>query len=406
MALFVYKAQSLREKTIVDDTIQSNSKEEAAASLKANGYQVLSIRSLDGHSGLFGGSISVADKAAFCRFVSTMLKSGMSIPESVDILREESKNPAMQRVLADISFQTQKGKSLSSVLSNYKQDFDPIFLTMVRVGEQSGTLEKSFEYLSKQLGASHELSQKIKGSLMYPAVIVVAMLGNGLVMMVFVLPRIAGAFLKLDVPLPIYTKVLLTIGDYIGKHVPLVLISSAIAGLATVGLALTRPVQRFLIKVLTKMPVVKDVVRQIDIARFSRTLSTLLANGVPIIEALDVSADSLTDPRLKAEAKNFSEGVSKGESLSDILMKNRKEFPTVMIQTIRAGEKSGSLEQVLAEMAAFYENEVEFALKRLTGLLEPVMMLLIGAVVGIMVIMMIAPIYSIIGGLQQTIEHQ
>src|SRR4029079_3889492 len=136
------------------------------------------------------------------RFVSTMLRSGMSIPEAVEIIREETKNKAMQRILADISFQTQKGKSLSSVLSTYKQDFDPIFLTMVRVGEQSGTLEKSFQYLSKQLAASHELTQKVKGSMMYPAVIVVAMFGNGLIMMLFVLPKIAGAFLNLDVPLP------------------------------------------------------------------------------------------------------------------------------------------------------------------------------------------------------------
>src|SRR5687768_12051519 len=105
MALFVYKAQSLREKSVVEDTIQSNSKEDAAASLKANGYQVLSIHELDGHRGIFGGSINVAEKAAFCRFVSTMLKSGMSIPESVDILREETKNHAMKQVLADISFQ-------------------------------------------------------------------------------------------------------------------------------------------------------------------------------------------------------------------------------------------------------------------------------------------------------------
>ncbi len=404
MALFVYKAQSTRENTIVEDTIQAASKVEAANTLKANGYQVLSIHSLESPHGMFGGSISSSEKAAFCRFVSTMLHSGMSIPETVDIIREESKNKAMQRVLADISFQTQRGKSLSSVLANYKQDFDPIFLTMVKVGEESGTLEKSFQYLAKQLAASHELTQKVKGSLMYPAVIVVAMFGNGLIMMLFVLPKISGAFLRLDVPLPVYTKVLLTVGDYIGKNVPLVLFSVfGVIGVLFV-LFLLRPVRRFLLKVVTKMPGIRGVVRQIDIARFSRTLSTLLANGVPIVEALDVSADSLTDPYLKAEAKTFSAGVSKGESLSDILMKHRKEFPAVMIQTIRAGEKSGSLEQVLGEMAEFYESEVDYSLKRMTGLLEPVLMLLIGAVVGIMVIIMIAPIYSIIGGLQQTIK--
>lgn len=402
MPLFVYKAQSLRDNSVVDDTIQGASKDEAAATLKANGYQVLSIKSLDGgHS--FGGGISVAEKASFCRFLATMLRSGMSIPETIEIIREETKNKRLQKILADISFQTQKGKSLSSVLSTYKQDFDTIFLTMVRVGEQSGTLEKSFDYLSKQLTASHELSQKVKGSMMYPAVIVVAMIGNGLVMTLFVLPKISSAFLRLDVPLPIYTKILLLSGDFIGKNVPLVL--GSMAGLLAfiVFLFSLQAVRHAALKFVTKLPGIKTVVRQIDIARFSRTLSTLLSNGVPIIESLDVSADSLTDPILKAEAKKFSEGVSKGESLSDILMKHRKQFPAIMIQTIRAGEKSGTLEQVLGEMAQFYESEVDYSLKRMTGLLEPIMMLVIGAVVGVMVIIMIAPIYSIIGGLQQSI---
>ncbi len=405
MALFVYKAQSTRDNSIVEDTIQAGSRAEAAQNLKTNGYQVLSLRSLEGGRSLFGGTIGVSEKAAFCRFVSTMLRSGMSIPEAVDIIREETKNKALQRILADISFQTQKGKSLSSVLSNYKQDFDPIFLTMVRVGEQSGTLEKSFQYLSKQLAASHELSQKVKGSMMYPAVIVVAMFGNGLIMMLFVLPKIAGAFLNLDVPLPIYTKVVLAVGDYIGKHTPTVVAGMGVTILIMVILFFLQPVRRSFMKFITKVPGIRGVVRQIDIARFSRTLSTLLANGVPIVESLDVASDSLNDPRLKAEAKKFSEGVAKGESLSDILMKHRKEFPPVMIQTIRAGEKSGSLEEVLGEMADFYESEVDYSLKRMTGLLEPIMMLCIGAVVGIMVIIMIAPIYSIIGGLQQSIKQ-
>lgn len=405
MALFVYKAQSTRDNTIIEDTIQAANRNDAAANLKANGYQVLSMRPVDSGKALFGGGIGVSEKAAFCRFLSTMLRSGMSIPEAVEIIREETKNKQMQRILADISFQTQKGKSLSSVLSNYKQDFDPIFLTMIRVGESSGTLEKSFQYLSKQLAASHELTQKVKGSMMYPAVIVVAMFGNGLVMIMFVLPKIAGAFLNLDVPLPIYTKIVLGVGDYIGKHTATVALSILTSIVIMVVLFFLQPVRRAFMNYITKVPGIRGVVRQIDIARFSRTLSTLLANGVPIVESLDVASDSLNDPRLKAEAKKFSEGVSKGESLSDILMKHRKEFPPVMIQTIRAGEKSGSLEQVLGEMADFYESEVDYSLKRMTGLLEPIMMLCIGAVVGIMVIIMIAPIYSIIGGLQESIKQ-
>lgn len=404
MPLYSYKAKDDKG-AIVEDTIQAANKGDAATAITSRGLQLLTVKPLEGFgSKLMGGSISVAEKAAFCRFLATMLRSGMSLPETVDIISQENKNPKLKKILTDISYQTQKGKSISSVLANYKEDFDTIFLTMVKVGEESGTLEKSFDYLAIQLTASHELSQKISGSLMYPAVIVAAMLGNVLMMGLFVLPRIAGVFLKLDVPLPAYTKIVLSLGQFMGENRKGVLAATALASFLTVFIFWYRKTRTVIIQIISKMPIVKKVVLHIDIARFSRTLSTLLKNGVPIINALDVSADVLTTRSLKIEAKKFSKGVSQGESLSDVLLKNRKTFPAIMVQTIRAGEKSGNLEQVLEEMATFYESEVEYSLKRLTSLLEPLLMLFIGVAVAIMVIMMIAPIYSIIGGLNQTIE--
>ena len=404
MPLFTYKAEENGK--LFEDTIQASSKNNAVATLKSQGVDVLTMKSVGGGRFSFSRGISVAEKAAFCRFMGTMLKSGMSVPETVEIIRQESKNEKMREVLADLSYQSKKGKSISSVLEKYQDDFDKIFLTMVRVGEESGTLEKAFQYLSQQLTASHELGQKIKGSMMYPAVIVVAMIGNGLLMMVFVLPRLASAFLKLDVPLPAYTKVLLNAGQFFGKNPLLVIGFTFGMAVLAVSLFVVRRTRTVMIGFISKAPVVKNVVKSIDIARFSRTLSTLLKSGVPIIEALDVSSESVNNPKMKKETKMFSQQVAKGKSLSDIMIAQKSVFPPIMVQTIRAGEKSGSMEQVLSEVADFYEKEVEFSLKNLTSLIEPVLMLLIGVVVGVMVIMMIAPIYSIIGGLQQTIQQQ
>lgn len=401
--LFEYKAKDETGK-IIEDTIQGVSREEAAVALRAQNLQVLTITGLDTGLSLFGGHISTADKAIFCRFMSTMLRSGLSIPEAIEIIRAETKKPKMRKILADLSFQTQKGKSLSSVLAQYKDEFDQIFLTMVKAGEESGTLEKSFEYLTKQLNASHELSQKIKGSMMYPAVIMVAMGGNGLLMMVFVLPKIAGVFLKLNIPLPFITKIILTVGNAIGENVALFLggvVMSVIIGGFILYLRATR---RFILRVVQKMPVIRNIVSQIDIARFARTLGTLLQSGVPITQALDVAAEGISKTSLRRQAKKFSEGVSKGESLSSVMAKTTNVFPVIVIQTIKAGEKTGSLEEILLEMAAFYESEVDYSLKRATSLLEPVLMLVIGVAVGGMVIIMIAPIYGIIGGLQQQIS--
>jgi type II secretory pathway component PulF len=231
------------------------------------------------------------------------------------------------------------------------------------------------------------------------------MFGNGIVMMVFVLPKISSVFLKLDVPLPLPTKIILTVGNFIGENLLLsmgaVVFMMLMAGL-TVYLRQTR---RILMNLFRKLPIIKKIVNQIDIARFARTLSTLLKSGVPITTALDVAAEGLSDPAIKKQAKGFSEGVSKGESLSSVMSKSTKLFPPIMIQTIKAGEKTGSLEDILNEMATFYENEVEYSLKRATSLLEPVLMLFIGLAVGAMVIIMIAPIYGIIGGLQDQVKN-
>ncbi len=404
MPLFTYKATD-EEGKIIEDTIQASNRENAATTLTSQGVKILTIKKVGGAGNMFFGGISTAEKASFCRFMSTMLRSGMSIPDGVEIIRQESKNQKMQKVLADLSYQTKKGKSVSSVLEQYSDDFDRIFLTMIKAGEESGTLEKTFEYLAVQMSTSHELSQKIKGSMMYPAVIVVAMLGNGMMMMLFVLPRLAQAFLKLDVPLPFYTKIILNIGQFFGDNPVLVIGATILMGIIVVMLFILRPTRRIIMHVLTRAPLVRNVVKNIDIARYSRTLSTLLKSGVPIIDSLDVSSDSVTSERLRRETKQFSTLVAKGQSLSDIMTANRDIFPSVMVQTVRAGEKSGSLEQVLGEVADFYEKEVEYSLKNMTSLIEPVLMLAIGVVVGVMVIMMIAPIYSIIGGLQQTINQ-
>ncbi len=401
MAIFIYKGTNLKGE-LVEDTIQATNKDEAFAALKSTGITIFSLKSSDGGGG-DSGHVSLSEKVLFCRFMATMIRSGLSLPEALDIMRAETKKGKMKKILADLSFQTQKGKNLTSVLSQYKNDFDPIFLTMIKVGEESGTLQKSFEYLTKQLTASYDLTQKIRGAMMYPAVIILAMLGNAAIMMLFVLPRISSVFLKLDTPLPLPTKIVLTVGDFIGHNTALTIAAAVFSGFLLFMLFYIRKTRMIFMNYFLKLPYVSTVIHQIDIARFARTLSTLLRSGVAITNALDVSAQGLSDQKVRAAANRFSEGVSKGESLSSVLSKEVKLFPAIMIQTIKAGEKTGTLDEILEEMAVFYENEVEYSIKRATSLLEPVLMLLIGVVVGGMVIIMIAPIYGIIGGLQDQV---
>lgn len=402
MSLFAYKARDNKGK-VVDDVIQAGDRKEAAAILKNNGLQVLTVKSVDSKGGsFFKGKISVSEKASFCRFMAIMLRSGLPLPEAIDIIRQESTNKRLQKILFDVSFEVQKGATLSSVLSKYENEFSPVFLTMVKAGEESGTLDKSFEYLARQLLSSYELSQKVKGSMMYPAVILVAMTANAVIMLTFVLPKISQVFLQLNVKLPFMTRLILNFGHFVGENLALTLAVMFSFIFSAFLLFYIRSTRNKLFALFMRLPVIKKVVKELDVARFASTLSTLLKSGVPILVSLEVASDVLTQPKLKERAKEFGPGIERGESLSEILSKGPKVFPGVVTQTIKAGERTGSLEVVLEEMAQFYENEVDFSLKRATALLEPVLMLIIGSAVGAMVIIMITPIYSIVGGIEGT----
>jgi len=399
MPLYKYKAKD-KEGKIIEDVVQAGNKKEAVSFLQSDEFQILTIKALEkGGFNIFGGGVSVSEKAAFCRFLATMLRAGLPLPEALDIIRQETQSKKLKEVLFDTSFHIRKGESISSVLSRYKEDFDAVFLTMVKAGEESGTLEKSFDYLAKQLLSSYELSQKVKSSMMYPSVIIAAMVANAGIMLGFVLPKMSDVFLSLNVELPVITRFVLNLGKGVSENLALTFGAFFSLIFIFIMLFLIKRTRTVIFSFIVKLPVISKVMDQLDTARFARTLSTLLKSGVPIMVALDVSSDVLRQPHLKKQAKEFSAGVAKGESLAEILTKHKKSFPVTMVQTIRAGEKTGSLEVVLEELASFYEMEVDYSLKRATALLEPLLMLIIGIAVGVMVVIMITPIYSVVSGL-------
>ncbi len=320
--------------------------------------------------------------------------------EAVEIISRESPNKKMHRILVDLQYSIQRGKKISSVLARYPEVFDEVFLTLTQAGEESGTLEQSFDYLAQQLMNSYELNQKVKGAMMYPAVIITAMIGVGVMMITFVLPRISKVFLRLNIKLPVVTRALLSTSTFLGDHSFLVILTMIFLGIGLFFLLRLSKTRALILQALGKIPIFARLFDQLDLARFSRTLSTLLKSGVPILESIKVSVQLLTQKKFTQMGKIFEEDIQKGKSLSESLERGKKSFPALMIQSIRAGEKSGSLEIVLTELADFYEQEVEHTLKGLTAVIEPVLMLVIGVAVGAMVISIIAPIYSVIGNLQ------
>ena len=401
MSVFIYKAEN-KHGIIIQDAIEAPSRKEAATILRDQGLQVLTVREIQ-RSQTFRErlqSVPALEKAIFCRYLSTMMKAGLPLSEAVDIIAKETANRKMRRILQDLQYSIQRGQKLSSVFARYPEVFDPVFLTLTRAGEESGTLEQSFEYLATQLMKGYELSQKVKGALLYPAVILSAMMGVGILMITFVLPRMSSVFLRLNIKLPLTTKILLSVSSFLGKNYPWVIAASLITVALLIFLVRMPKTRAFLMRIVSKMPVLGKLFDQLDLARFTRTLSTLLKSGVPILDSIKVSVETLTQRKYSKLGRTFEDEVKKGRSLSDAVATGEGIFPALMTQSIRAGEKSGSLEVVLTELADFYEQEVEHALKNFTAILEPVLMLAIGVAVGVMVISIIGPIYSVIGNLQ------
>lgn len=405
MAVFTYKARNQKGQ-IVEDSIESSSKKEVAVILRNQKLQVLTVREMKGSQSLVtrARSVSVVEKAIFCRYLSTMLKAGLPLAEAVEIMTKEAANRKMQHILRDLEYSLQRGQKISVAFSRYPEVFDPIFLTLTRAGEESGTLEEAFNYLSKMLMRNYELGQKVKGALLYPAVIVSAMIGVGIIMVTFVLPKMSKVFLRLNIKLPIATRLLLNISDFLGKNYIVVLVVTVILVIFLLILLHYHKTRRHLIRFAAKFPILRRLFDQLDFALFSRTLSTLLKSGVPILESIKVAVESLTQPKFSDLGKKLEEEIKKGRSLSDAISEDKKLFPPMMTQSINAGEKTGSLEIVLGELGDFYEQEVEHTLKNFTAILEPVVMLIIGVAVGAMVISIIAPIYNIIGTLQPEMQ--
>jgi len=362
--------------------------------------KILSIQKVATSVQLFHNNVSTLEKANFCRYMAVMIKSGLSISEALEIIQSESESAKLKIILQDMLFTMQEGGEISSVLGKYPEVFDSVFLALVRSGEQSGSLEKTFEYLSKQLYSVHRLNKKIQGALMYPAVIITAMIGVGVMMVTFVLPRLSAVFLKMNIALPLPTKLLLQFGDFMGKNALWVILGIILFAAIIIALFTVHSTKTVIMRYLVNFPVVKKLSRQIDLARFSRTLATLLKSGVPIISALNIASETLSQFDMQQIAKTFEKGIEEGKTVASLLTTKEKTFPSLMIQTIKTGEKTGTLDGVLMDLADYYEEELEDALKEFVTILEPIIMLVIGVAVGAMVIMVIAPIYSVVGNMQ------
>jgi type IV pilus assembly protein PilC len=347
----------------------------------------------------FLGGVSLTEKIIFIRNLQVMIASGLPLPRGLKTLAAQSKSKKFKKALLEIGEEIIKGKSFSESLTKYPDIFSELFQNMVKVGEESGTLEEALKVLTRQMEREHELKSKIKGAMIYPMVIISAMIGIGILMLIVVIPKLAETFNELNIELPLTTKLVIGLGTFLAEKWYLaILIIVFFAFLFWRGLK-TKEGKKIIDTLTLKIPVISPIIRKTNSAYTMRTLSSLIGSGVPIIRSLEITSRTLGNIYYKKAMIDVSQKVKKGEKLSEAWRAYHDIYPLSVFQMIEVGEETGETSTILAKLADFFEEEVGASTKNLASIIEPVLMIIIGAVVGFFAISMVQPMYSMLGSI-------
>lgn len=342
------------------------------------------------------GGVTLTQKALLARHLSVMLKSGLTITEALSIAQSSAAGK-LKKILSKVLKSVRSGRSLSSSLEDCGKVFSGLFINAVYAGESSGTLEENLENIAQQLEKERELISKIKGAMLYPIVVLVAAFILMMVLSFVILPKIIPLFEGLKADLPITTRALISFSHFIQAH-GAILFLSIVVFIALMGWAVrqkfSKPATHWF---FLNLPVIKKLVINANLARFSRTLGTLLKSGINIDEAVDITTHTMSNYYYRKALGRAGQRISKGTELSENLIPFEHLFPVLVVKMIKVGEGSGRLEEVLFYLAEFYETEVDASTKVLSTAIEPILLIFIGLVVGFLALSIITPIYEITG---------
>ena len=343
--------------------------------------------------------ISFLDKILFAKHSALMIKAGLPLRDSVVTIQEQSKSKKFKKVLDDVIKSIDNGQTLAASLSRHPRVFGPLYINMIRVGEESGTLEGNLRHLALQLEKSHELREKVKAAMLYPLIVLTAVIVLSAALVFFVLPKILPIFKTFDIELPLATRVLIRFTEITQNYGLFIFIGSIALVVILFLVSRIRKVKFLIHKITLKLPIIGSISQKLNISHFSRTLGVLLESGVPVVSALDITQATLRNLVYQKELEEIAEQVKKGKSISDYLTKRETVFPLMVSRMVGVGERTGSLEEALLYLGNFYEGEVDRSTKSLSTILEPILLLIVGAAVGFIALAIITPIYEITRGL-------
>jgi len=399
---YTAKSQDGKEKAGRTEVV---SEHELAQQLRQEGFFLTSVvpESVRKEAGIgkrlsrFFSSVSIVEKMVLARHLSAMIKAGLPLDRGLRVLAAQSKSPRFRQVLVEVEQKIRGGRPFSDSLAEYPDVFPELFISMVRVGEATGKLDEVLENLSVQMGKDHELRSRVRGAMIYPAVIVSLMVAIGILMMIMVVPKLSSAFQEMNLSLPVTTKIVIGISQFLSNNLILGL-GLVVSIIILIRIASkTESGKRFLDILFLNLPVISDLSRKVNSAIFARNLSLTIDAGVPINQALKIVANTMSNSLFSQSLLVIADGMQKGEQMSDLLRNFSNIYPVMVVQMVEVGETTGSLSDTLRNLAEFYEEEVSNITKNLSSIIEPALMIIVGIAVGFFAISIIQPIYSLVG---------
>lgn len=379
--------------------VEADSSQEAALLLRDNGLILTKLEAANIRKGFnlpFLNKISMKDLVVFARQFSIMIGAGVAMVQALRILVNQTENPNLKRVIAEIADEVDGGAPLSDSLSKRPKIFSQFFISVIKSGERSGKLDEVLNYLADEIGKDYDMLSKIRGAMIYPAVVMTGMVGIGIVMMVFVLPKLMDVLLETGTALPLATRILVGASHFVTQYWWLLLIFLAGLAIAIKMSLSSRPGRQIFDALTLRLPVFGQLFQKILLVRFCRSMNTLLLGGVTIEGSLAISGDVVSNFTYKDLINKTIREVEDGNSISMVFLESPL-VPKMVSYMMQVGEETGKLDVVFSKVAEFYSREVDNMLANMMSLLEPLVMILIGVGVGVMVAAVIMPMYSMVG---------
>ncbi len=393
MPAYAWKGKN-RMGEVQEGVLVSDSRDAAAITLKRNGIEVIAIRTMASDAKKSFGKVPAKALAIFTRQFSVMIDAGLPLVQCLEILGAQQDHKGFQRIIEAVRDDVEKGSTLQAALAKHPKAFNDLYVNMVGAGESGGILDIILQRLSTYIEKAVKLTAKVKGAMTYPVAVITIAISVVVIIMVKVIPVFSAMYDGMGAKLPFPTLVCMTLSNALINYSWLIIIAVVLVVLGLRQYYKTPAGHLQIDAIFLKLPILGDVLRKVAVARFCRTLGTLISSGVPILEGMDITARTAGNMVIQNAILKSKDAVEQGRNISGPLAET-KVFPPMVVQMVGVGEATGALDAMLAKVADFYEDEVDNAVANLTSLMEPVMIAMLGGIIGFIVVAMYLPIFNL-----------